>query len=228
MLGQLGAPRGTSFLRRRLKTKKMPHQNTLLRYFRCPRPPVAPGHHGALSAGKLSGITTSADAGDHSTPKGQRVPQDGVKNPVSKISSSKCPCSMKGNASRESPPGGLCSSLWETEAGGREDVHPAVVLGMVLPSAAASLMPLLAEPAARLPSRGVWDLAVSTAFGWAPCCTHTLCLLDFMPFPFYLELFSASRVYPSREMASDFCPLLQARGLLRALHSWGEVHRDLI
>ncbi|XP_009639489.1 A disintegrin and metalloproteinase with thrombospondin motifs 14 [Egretta garzetta] len=56
---------------------------------RCPQPPVAAGHRGALSTGKLSGVTSSAD--DHGTPKGQQVPQDGPKNPVSKISSRE-PC----------------------------------------------------------------------------------------------------------------------------------------
>lgn len=75
---------------------------------------MAAGHRGALSAGKLSGITASADASDHGTTKGQRVPQEGAKNPVSKISSSKCLC--KGGASQDNPPEDLCSS-------------PAVLLG---------------------------------------------------------------------------------------------------
>ncbi|NXV53133.1 ATS14 metalloproteinase, partial [Uria aalge] len=47
------------------------------------KPETVQGCHVALCPGKLSG--------DHSTPKGQRVPQDGPKNPVSKISSRE-PC----------------------------------------------------------------------------------------------------------------------------------------
>ncbi|XP_009324248.1 PREDICTED: A disintegrin and metalloproteinase with thrombospondin motifs 14 [Pygoscelis adeliae] len=55
------------------------------------KPEAVQGCHVALCPGKLSGITASTDAGDHGTPKGQRVPQDGAKNPVSKISSRE-PC----------------------------------------------------------------------------------------------------------------------------------------
>ncbi|NXN59585.1 ATS14 metalloproteinase, partial [Rynchops niger] len=47
------------------------------------KPETVRGCHVALCPGKLSG--------DHSMPKGQRVPQDGPKNPVSKISSRE-PC----------------------------------------------------------------------------------------------------------------------------------------
>ncbi|NXS65942.1 ATS14 metalloproteinase, partial [Pandion haliaetus] len=53
------------------------------------KPEAVQGCRVALCLGNLSGIT--ADADDHSTPKGQRVPQDGAKNPVSKISSRE-PC----------------------------------------------------------------------------------------------------------------------------------------
>ncbi|NXI99698.1 ATS14 metalloproteinase, partial [Psophia crepitans] len=55
------------------------------------KPEAVRGCHVALCPGKLSGITASTDAGDRSTPKGQRVSQDGSKNPVSKISSRE-PC----------------------------------------------------------------------------------------------------------------------------------------
>ncbi|NXH57553.1 ATS14 metalloproteinase, partial [Rhabdornis inornatus] len=55
------------------------------------KPEAIQGCHVALCPGKLSGITASADAGDHGTTKGQRLPQDGAKNPVSKISSRE-PC----------------------------------------------------------------------------------------------------------------------------------------
>ncbi|KAJ7426925.1 hypothetical protein WISP_11473 [Willisornis vidua] len=55
------------------------------------KPEAIQGCHVALCPGKISGITTSADAGDHGTTKGQRVHQDGAKNPVSKISSRE-PC----------------------------------------------------------------------------------------------------------------------------------------
>uniref|UniRef100_A0A8C0BE14 ADAM metallopeptidase with thrombospondin type 1 motif 14 n=1 Tax=Buteo japonicus TaxID=224669 RepID=A0A8C0BE14_9AVES len=55
------------------------------------KPEAVQGCHVALCPGNLSGITASTDADDHSTPKGQRVPQDGAKNPVSKISSRE-PC----------------------------------------------------------------------------------------------------------------------------------------
>ncbi|NXC88682.1 ATS14 metalloproteinase, partial [Cercotrichas coryphoeus] len=55
------------------------------------KPEAIQGCHMALCPGKLSGITASADAGDHGTTKGQRLPQDGAKNPVSKISSRE-PC----------------------------------------------------------------------------------------------------------------------------------------
>ncbi|XP_067155816.1 A disintegrin and metalloproteinase with thrombospondin motifs 14 isoform X2 [Apteryx mantelli] len=47
--------------------------------------------HAAGCPGKLSSITDNADTSDHVTPKVQWVPQDGPKNPVSKISS-KEPC----------------------------------------------------------------------------------------------------------------------------------------
>ncbi|XP_075615070.1 A disintegrin and metalloproteinase with thrombospondin motifs 14 isoform X5 [Balearica regulorum gibbericeps] len=50
------------------------------------KPEAVRGCHVALCPGNLSGITASTDAGDHGTPKGQRVSQDGSKNPVSKIS----------------------------------------------------------------------------------------------------------------------------------------------
>ncbi|NWX23627.1 ATS14 metalloproteinase, partial [Aegotheles bennettii] len=53
------------------------------------KPEAVRGCHVALCPGKLSSITP--DTGDHSMPKGQRVPQDGPKNPVSKISSRE-PC----------------------------------------------------------------------------------------------------------------------------------------
>ncbi|NXT48981.1 ATS14 metalloproteinase, partial [Pluvianellus socialis] len=53
------------------------------------KPEAVQGCHVAPCLGKLSDITAST--GDHSTPKGQRVPQDGPKNPVSKISSRE-PC----------------------------------------------------------------------------------------------------------------------------------------
>ncbi|NXY08542.1 ATS14 metalloproteinase, partial [Pteruthius melanotis] len=55
------------------------------------KPEAIRGCHVALCPGKLSGITASADAGNHGMTKGQRVPQDGAKNPVSKISSRE-PC----------------------------------------------------------------------------------------------------------------------------------------
>ncbi|OPJ84776.1 hypothetical protein AV530_016092 [Patagioenas fasciata monilis] len=55
------------------------------------KPEAVQGCQVALCPGKLSVVTTSTDASDHSTPKGQRVPQDGAKNPVSKISSRE-PC----------------------------------------------------------------------------------------------------------------------------------------
>ncbi|NXE68617.1 ATS14 metalloproteinase, partial [Calcarius ornatus] len=55
------------------------------------KPEAIQGCHVAVCPGKLSGITTGADAGDHGTTKGQRVPQEGPKNPVSKISSRE-PC----------------------------------------------------------------------------------------------------------------------------------------
>ncbi|NXA73705.1 ATS14 metalloproteinase, partial [Thryothorus ludovicianus] len=55
------------------------------------KPEAIKGCHVAPCPGKVSDITASADAGDHGTTKGQRVPQDGAKNPVSKISSRE-PC----------------------------------------------------------------------------------------------------------------------------------------
>ncbi|XP_074965448.1 A disintegrin and metalloproteinase with thrombospondin motifs 14 isoform X4 [Phalacrocorax aristotelis] len=55
------------------------------------KPEAVQGCHMALCPGKLSGITASADAGDRGTAKGQQLPQDGPKNPVSKISSRE-PC----------------------------------------------------------------------------------------------------------------------------------------
>ncbi|NWS62476.1 ATS14 metalloproteinase, partial [Chunga burmeisteri] len=55
------------------------------------KPEAVQGCHVAPCPGKLSDITASTDAGDRGTPKGQRVSQDGAKNPVSKISS-KEPC----------------------------------------------------------------------------------------------------------------------------------------
>ncbi|KAM6066907.1 A disintegrin and metalloproteinase with thrombospondin motifs 14 isoform 2-T2 [Chlamydotis macqueenii] len=49
------------------------------------KPEAVQGCQVAVCPGNLS---ASTDAGDHSASKGQRVPQDGAKNPVSKISSS--------------------------------------------------------------------------------------------------------------------------------------------
>lgn len=122
--------------------KEIPENKTkcLPRYFECPQPPVAAGHRGALSTGKLSGITTSADAGDQGTTKGQRVPQDGAKNPVSKISSSKF--SRKGSTSQDSPPEDFCTSPREVQRWEHIQQRPRGVL----PSAAASLIPLLQSP----------------------------------------------------------------------------------
>ncbi|KQK76162.1 A disintegrin and metalloproteinase with thrombospondin motif 14-like protein [Amazona aestiva] len=55
------------------------------------KPEAIQSCHVAVCPEKLSSITTSADASDHGTSKGQRVPQDGDKNPVNKISSRE-PC----------------------------------------------------------------------------------------------------------------------------------------
>ncbi|XP_010182017.1 PREDICTED: A disintegrin and metalloproteinase with thrombospondin motifs 14, partial [Mesitornis unicolor] len=55
------------------------------------KPEAVQGCHMALCPGKVSGSTASTDADGHVTPEGQRVPQDGPKNPVSKISSRE-PC----------------------------------------------------------------------------------------------------------------------------------------
>ncbi|XP_067996429.1 A disintegrin and metalloproteinase with thrombospondin motifs 14 isoform X1 [Melanerpes formicivorus] len=55
------------------------------------KPEAVQGCRLALCPGKLSGIPTSADSHDHSTSKGQQVPQEGAPNPVSKISSRE-PC----------------------------------------------------------------------------------------------------------------------------------------
>nr|XP_009933251.1 PREDICTED: A disintegrin and metalloproteinase with thrombospondin motifs 14 [Opisthocomus hoazin] len=55
------------------------------------KPEAVRGCNVALCPGEVSGITVSTNATDHVTPKGQRVAQDGPKNPVSKISSRE-PC----------------------------------------------------------------------------------------------------------------------------------------
>uniref|UniRef100_A0A8C5X816 ADAM metallopeptidase with thrombospondin type 1 motif 14 n=1 Tax=Malurus cyaneus samueli TaxID=2593467 RepID=A0A8C5X816_9PASS len=55
------------------------------------KPEAIQGCHVALCPGERSRRKRSADAGDHGMTKGQRVPQDGAKNPVSKISSRE-PC----------------------------------------------------------------------------------------------------------------------------------------
>uniref|UniRef100_A0A8B9DRQ9 ADAM metallopeptidase with thrombospondin type 1 motif 14 n=1 Tax=Anser cygnoides TaxID=8845 RepID=A0A8B9DRQ9_ANSCY len=50
------------------------------------KPEAVRGCHVSVCPGKPSSITASVDSSDHVTPRGQWVPQEGPKNPVSKIS----------------------------------------------------------------------------------------------------------------------------------------------
>ncbi|XP_026707561.1 A disintegrin and metalloproteinase with thrombospondin motifs 14, partial [Athene cunicularia] len=124
------------------------------------KPEAVQGCHVALCPGKQSGITASADTGDHSTPKGQRVPQDGAKNPVSKISSREpCLgdksifCQMEVLARYCSIPGynklccESCGKKTSSTTGSPPTTGPRSPLGSAAPSPALPLSPHPTAPA---------------------------------------------------------------------------------
>ncbi|XP_072726343.1 A disintegrin and metalloproteinase with thrombospondin motifs 14 isoform X3 [Ciconia boyciana] len=124
------------------------------------KPETVQSCHVALCPGKLSSITTSTDAGDHSTPKGQQVPQDGAKNPVSKISSREpCLgdksifCQMEVLARYCSIPGynklccESCGKKASSATGSPPTTSPSAPLGTAAPSPALPLSPRPTAPA---------------------------------------------------------------------------------
>ncbi|NWS75758.1 ATS14 metalloproteinase, partial [Crotophaga sulcirostris] len=124
------------------------------------KPEAVQGCHVAVCPGKLPGITASTDPGDHSTPKGQRVSQDGPQNPVSKISSREpCLgdksifCQMEVLARYCSIPGynKLCCESCGKKASSTTDspptTEPSGALGITTPSPAPPLSPHPTTPA---------------------------------------------------------------------------------
>ncbi|XP_064320699.1 A disintegrin and metalloproteinase with thrombospondin motifs 14 isoform X4 [Phalacrocorax carbo] len=124
------------------------------------KPEAVQGCHVALCPGKLSGITASADAGDRGTAKGQQLPQDGPKNPVSKISSREpCLgdksifCQMEVLARYCSIPGynklccESCSKKTSSTSGSSPAIGPSAPPGTSAPSPAPPLSPRPTAPA---------------------------------------------------------------------------------
>ncbi|NXQ90343.1 ATS14 metalloproteinase, partial [Nyctibius grandis] len=119
------------------------------------KPETVQGCHVALCPGKLSGI-----ADDHSMPKGPRVPQDGPKNPVSKISSREpCLgdksifCQMEVLARYCTIPGynklccESCGKKASSATGSPPTTGPSAPLGTAAPSPALPLSPYPTAPA---------------------------------------------------------------------------------